>query len=868
MSDDYSDDGFDQLMFDSSIASDNFDKGAADNSSELKRSAKGHSSEEKNDADDEYGEDFELSSPHRSLSSKSVRYQEESIGGDIESKVESAAWRERPSTASMAGSEGSKGKSILEVDTSNPRPSSAAPKLESSMQFDNTIDIEPSLDGSKSPFRGRDRLEYILRTLHDDKTPVKMHMYTTTFRDKITPHKKIISEGTCFSPTSTLGLSMTHARVKDYRQFRPTSSDKKVHPRLPRQPTPVVPLGVDFRPQEFRSILEKNSKNALSKIESMDSRWNKRLHQIRDKKVNKLRSLHKEEMANLYIQFNSFKDNDRFLDTMKSNSTLEQKDYVEHHAAVQRMNNHSRREKLTSLIRNRQNDEIRDLKNTMRAPLEVLKRTSDAQVEVVETTVRKVIRALDHIQKMIAVCKSIQDPVVRLRSQKTELNQLDIVRWTIHTIEELSDGCEALYDKAFIDYDEEARKRISEIEDRSRSRSRSASPNRNTSNMHGSIPSVEGKFDEHSSPYTRKCYYRQVNGYKYRTQSPPRGSTKSQLNIPGETRRPHSSSLLRGHVVRGQKDIFNEKNRIPYRGTQLGKGGAIPGKSITRQFPDLRRPSTAPEASTGPPSSGRAKKTTQLPSKSLNNQKRQPKTVESRRPRTATSPTGHKNVDNKRPKSCAASQSGGEGWDPNVIPDGEDDDASVGIIADDENYEDEPEFLHEEKVDFDRHKANKRHFLDSKIDERTQKEKKNHEKMIKAHQPKVKANLDDGRVRCSQCTQVYEIEKTIFTPKYGVHPTLQAQFRAKQAAAQRKYLQAKQAELNVTEQQTKRLIKKMNKTKRNFGVSAPKGPDQFCSWVCCKIHTLRNCHASMKYDMEVLITLTAGQPVDTGGEFD
>ena len=259
-----SDEGFNGLLFDD-------DDEVSSPLNDDSRLTKGTS---QNYADEDYGEnDFEPDSPLKTASSHS----------------ESARQQDRPESIVPAATEAKEDATM----TANSDPCNAGTHSISATDF------QEGQDNGYRRYSGRERLEHILSTLHD-RASTTLHSYTTTFRNETREHKVILNEGSTFRPTSPYSLDMNHARVADYRTFRPTSSDRTIRPSKPRSRSAKIPVGVDFDEQELRKSVEKASRRSLAKIESMDTRWNKRLYDILDGKLRKLRNMHKAEMAKLY----------------------------------------------------------------------------------------------------------------------------------------------------------------------------------------------------------------------------------------------------------------------------------------------------------------------------------------------------------------------------------------------------------------------------------------------------------------------------------------------------------------------------------------------------------------------------------------
>ena len=660
-------------------------------------------------------------------------------------------------------------------------------------------------DTSSKPLTRRERLEKALVELHKKPQKATVKRYTTVTKDnKVSEHIIVVPEGRKFKPTHAYGFSLTDFQkveeakgesalgststsknskereasatkwtvsevvVKDYRSFRPTSPDRRMHPTQERGEPFLLPgqkpaeQEVAVNAKVFTDALAKLHKDITHKIDANDSKWHHRLQTLLDGKVKQLGKVHREEMNALVEDFDKYADNRLFADTAKGaeerkntrynahiRATLEQEDYVEKHLHAQRQHNSTRCAVLTSLVRNRQVDERAVLKDSMRTPLELLKRVTDSQVDVLGTASSKVKRALLHIERLADKTKASIDPKVRLRTQRSEQHQLVVVRTAIQTLNDLCENIDHLYDRAFLDYDPDAFAREAENDFEnsprrlqrsvsaigramispnspgkgSKSNSRPNSPGAQDSNANwaaeidvGTRPSDKKigslkphKFRAHNETM-RESHYRNINGYKYRTRSPPRGAVKKEITMP-EEKRPSSSSYLRGHVPRGQNDILNRKNNIPYSVRQLCKGregkeaAVLPALQTTMRLLswEQQRPSTAPAGMGGTAPLGDAHEF--VDAKSIKKVVHLPAAATEQRPQTAAAASQvqqkhHKKSSGRgRPKSSTDAANVGEsplfrvtdeagqahqGWDGTAYVEEEDDDASVGIMQDDE----------------------------------------------------------------------------------------------------------------------------------------------------------------------------------------
>ena len=876
---------------------------------------------------------------------------------------------------------------------SNERPYSA-PAIQSSKRSTDKSNASTADDGLTK----RERLEKVLENLHSGNKKSTIKRYRTTDKNqKETEHFVVLPEGTKYRPSSAYGFKILHHQnkakdsdaakatenkwkavavpVADYREFRATSADRKMRQNdnpstqflLPGQ-KPVEDEHV-FSSKRFLQTEEQLRRSITKKLEETDSVWNRRLHALLEQKVDALRILHKQEMNKLYAEFNSFKDNELFADTARDETlrrdtrynahilpTAEQAEYVDKHIAAQRQHNNTRCAVLTSLVRNRQHDEVEALKDTMRAPLELLKRTTDAQHEALDTATAKVKRALLHVERLVHKTSESIDPKVRLRTQRVQEQQLVIVRTAIQTLEMLLKNIDSLYDKTFMDFDPTALVRQQESEmgastqilhsnvdtkavrtsppTSPKSQNRPGSPQRQESVQSSILALADMGIKKPDSVKTElhqdgSSLNRTINGYRYRTRSPPRGAIAKGVEIPDETRRPASASYLRGAMTRGANEIFNAKNHVPYSERQFRKGregkaaAVLPGLLTTQRLLSWADVPTRP--STAPGSMG----IEESPSRRESERDEPILPSPAQRPHTAKSAGSEQKVINKikRPKSSAASTETrsplwvipatgadeAQGWDPTAFPtpghaDEDDDDASVGIVQD-------PDFGDED----DKHdllvKKNKKQTrlqvlasseikqesselsytsepvsIDSVLDASDAAEKKRLHRIFltnlskgsfktkaeeareaimnwhQKHKPKVAIRDKFFRLKCEECGDSFAQENTVFLPKVGIAPEMQQRFREKQAEAQKVLLRTNSAKQNRTEQLQSKLVKTAHRVRDSFNVPMPEPPKQFCGWVCCKRYAMRTCHKSNRYNMETLIHLNAGRVIDLDTE--
>jgi hypothetical protein len=115
----------------------------------------------------------------------------------------------------------------------------------------------------------------------------------------------------------------------------------------------------------------------------------------------------------------------------------------------------------------------------------------------------------------------------------------------------------------------------------------------------------------------------------------------------------------------------------------------------------------------------------------------------------------------------------------------------------------------------------------------------------------------------SPSLSLYSIHSIIVLtiPVIGVSPSLQEKFREKQLVEQKKVMQMEAA--NRSDKAVKRLLSGRKSTMKQFGVHKKPPMKVFCSWECTKLHAMKTCHTTMRFDMDTLINLTAGYIVMT-----
>ena len=86
---------------------------------------------------------------------------------------------------------------------------------------------------------------------------------------------------------------------------------------------------------------------------------------------------------------------------------------------------------------------------------------------------------------------------------------------------------------------------------------------------------------------------------------------------------------------------------------------------------------------------------------------------------------------------------------------------------------------------------------------------------------------------------------------------MQEQFREKQMAEHKRLM--KRQTRNNTERIQKKLVSARKKNMEAFSVDPNRHVMKvFCGWKCVRKNALRTCHATMRFDMDTLITLCSG----------
>ena len=199
----------------------------------------------------------------------------------------------------------------------------------------------------------------------------------------------------------------------------------------------------------------------------------------------------------------------------------------------------------------------------------------------------------------------------------------------------------------------------------------------------------------HSSTYTPQVFERKINGYKYRSRSPPRGSPQKDIETKERLSRPMPMSARKGKLQKSRNDVLINQARLPFSSKQYGKGReeGAGGDSATVDYTrfvkaqEEMRPNTAPPGAqdggelfgTSPTDAGVTDGTaTEAKSGTKGFPKR-----DKRRPKTA----GSVRISNDSDLPMVEGK-----WDPSTghlegglaeaFEDGPDDDASLGIMQD------------------------------------------------------------------------------------------------------------------------------------------------------------------------------------------
>jgi hypothetical protein len=752
-----------------------------------------------------------------------------------------------------------------------------------------------------SKTHGRKVLEGVLADIYERKAAGpkgKMKVYESALpTGQVVRHQrwKYDDDGVKIGSTAPVAMSMSHHDVHDYRTFRPTSANKRLMPSRPRTSEEYLLPGQRrstdsvtnaFDGTKLRKFLHNTMAAAMTKVEVSFQEWEIRITDANTRQVDRLRAIHKEEMQGLIDGFDSYRPSETMVRLMVAEKfpafkkgkkviiTQEQIDYVQKHLYVQSEHNEARMHVLRTKVKNRQRDEVIRVKANTRAPGELLDRTRQAQEETLRAVESKITSKIIHASKIIESVNASIDPTVLLRAQRAAEHCLKFARKGIMQMQETCDRIDDVFEEACKDY------MIGDHALREAALPGSSLDPNVDGTFKGTGTAKKDTIRPHSGSFTPQVYDRNINGYRYRSRSPPRGAFEKDIETKQRLTRPKVLSARRGKLQRGYQDFLIEQQKQPYSSKQYGKGRGdedveLPGLWTTARFKretarmretlEDDRPTTAPAGGmfdtagtlgldgTTPPlgaeGEGRGEKV---------------------RPKTAIpfSPDTEK----KGGKSKSNTTANAASWDPSTmhVEVAMDDDASLGIAHD---MDDEasladsigeggsgvaPLQLKDEELEEAKRQKRLSMMTNKEVLAHAKREadKKLMEKRAKKFAPKQRIPPNPTDELCAECDEFFD-GKIYTIPIIGVNPGMQERFREKQMAEHQRTM--KMRARNNTEKMQKRMVSARKKVMQQYNVDPNRyGMKVFCSWKCVRKNALHTCHASMRFDVDTLITLCSG----------
>lgn len=527
-----------------------------------------------------------------------------------------------PSPNSSASPKESRGRSGM--GSSSGRPSTAPAHSEFAYST-------PGYDATPGKTRGRKILEGVLADIYDQKRKGgmgKMHIYNNALpTGQVIRHQKwkYKDEDFAVEATAPVSMDLQHHTVQDYRTFRPTSGNRRLMPNgprpnsaylLPGQKTTAEMEGSAFDGRKLREYLHKTVADGMTTVEVSFKEWEVRILEANTTQCDRLKGIHRKEMSDLVSSFEAYKPSeymtrlmeaDKFPVAVKAkqvNITKDQVEYVEKHLHVQWQHNDDRMHVLRTRVKNRQRDELAQIKSNTRAPNELLTRIRAAQEEAIRATERKITSKIIHADKILKSVKTSINPTAALRAQRAEEHCLKFARKGIRTLEEIGSNINTVFEEALADYI------AGDLALKSAALPGSSLDPKPDGTFRGTGTSKNDTIRPHSGSYTPEVYDRTVNGYRYRSRSPPRGSFARDVETEKRLSRPSVLSSRKGKLQKGYQDFLNEAQEQPYSSKQYGKGRpgkeevSLPGLWTTARFRretermqesmDEERPITAP----------------------------------------------------------------------------------------------------------------------------------------------------------------------------------------------------------------------------------------------------------------------------------
>ena len=271
----------------------------------------------------------------------------------------------------------------------------------------------------------------------------------------------------------------------------------------------------------------------------------------------------------------------------------------------------------------------------------------------------------------------------------------------IRLMEEISDNIDKVFEDALQDY-------ISgDTALKSASLPGSSLDPKPDGTFRGTGSSKSDSIRPHSGTYTPLVHDRTVNGYRYRSRSPPRGSYERDVETERRLSRPRVLSARKGKLQKGYQDFLNEQHAQPYSAKQYGKGRkeevSLPALWTTARYRreatrmqetfEEERPVTAPAGAlfdTGTVGLGETEPDDSSSAGGDQRANQRPKTAAT----TTTSGEETKRDKQQKHRKPKKDKDGGviaptKAWDPSTMGAGEmsaigdmDDDASLGIAHD------------------------------------------------------------------------------------------------------------------------------------------------------------------------------------------
>ena len=637
----------------------------------------------------------------------------------------------------------------------------------------------PGYDPTPGKTLGRQRLEQVLEDIYARKRDGKyqtgeMRIFKNVLSTgQITVHQrwKYQGDGLKVEATPPFAMELQHHNVSDYRAFRPTSANKRLMPSRDRSTEQFLLPGQKKKEElyfydgkKLRNTMHDSMSKAMTMVEKCYNEWEEKISRANYSQQKRLHDMHKTEMDELIESFDTWtpselmvnlKDEDKFPRHEKGKHIMvsdEHKEYVNKQLAIQKQHNENRMHVLRTHVKNRHRAEITTIRENTRAPLELLTRTRYTQEDVLVETSKKVINKIVHAEKIIKTIKNAVDPTILLRAQKAEEECMTLARIGIKSMQEVAANIESVFEEALSDYIN------GELAIKAAQAAQGPLDVDVNAAFSGTGKSKSDTIRPRSSTYTPQHFERRINGYKYRSRSPPRGSPQKDTETSDRLTRPKPLSARTGKLLKSRHDVLIEQAKIPYAKKQYGKGRdgmkqmEMPRLWTSTRFAreqEAKRPNTAPNpsgdsmglAGTTPreEGEGKARLNSGSPGKSKNKH----------RPKTAANVRDGR--DDKR-------QTEGK-WDPSTmhidIDKDLDDDASLGIMHDPGDDTSIVDSIGEGSFDLEKAKLEKRRNLatahELAVMDRKAKEAKERERRKKKLTPKIRVPPNPTDELCAEC---------------------------------------------------------------------------------------------------------------------